>query len=88
MRFFARKKAEDLKHTVPASPEMREYFGFSEMAHPDDARQWFEGLFRRQPFATPAVEYFRTLRLEVGTLDGRCRCAAKLSVIISKLSVP
>jgi len=29
-----------------ASPEMREYFGFSEMAHPEDARQWFEGLWQ------------------------------------------
>jgi hypothetical protein len=48
---------------------MREYFGFSTMAHPDDARQWFEGLFARQPFASEAVDYFRTLRLEVGTLD-------------------
>jgi hypothetical protein len=48
---------------------MREYFGFSEMAHPEDARAWFEGLFRRQRFEHDAVEYFRTLRLEVGTLD-------------------
>src|SRR5260370_382246 len=48
---------------------MREYFGFSEMAHPDDARQWFDELFRRQPFEPTAIEYFRTLRLEVGTLD-------------------
>jgi hypothetical protein len=54
---------------VPASSEMREYFGFSEMASPEDARRWFEGLFERQPFAREAVEYFRTLRLEVGTLD-------------------
>jgi hypothetical protein len=48
---------------------MREYFGFEDMAHPDDARSWFEGLFRRQPFDAAAVDYFRTLRLEVGTLD-------------------
>jgi hypothetical protein len=48
---------------------MREYFGFSEMAHPDDARAWFEGLFSRQPFTPEAVAYFKTLRLEVGTLD-------------------
>ena len=48
---------------------MREYFDFSEMAHPDDARAWFEELFARQPFAPDAVDYFRTLRLEVGTLD-------------------
>src|SRR5260221_3705350 len=48
---------------------MREYFGFSEMAHPDDARQWFDELFRRQPFEPTAIEYFRTLRLEVATLD-------------------
>ena len=48
---------------------MREYFGFERMAHPDDARAWFEGLWERQPFAPDAIEYFRTLRLEVGTLD-------------------
>jgi hypothetical protein len=48
---------------------MREYFQFSTMAHPEDARAWFEGLFARQPFAQAAVDYFRTLRLEVGTLD-------------------
>jgi len=48
---------------------MREYFDFRTMAHPDDARAWFEGLFARQPFAAEAVEYFRSLRLEVGTLD-------------------
>jgi hypothetical protein len=48
---------------------MREYFGFSEMAPPEDARRWFEALWRRQPFETSAVDYFRTLRLEVGTLD-------------------
>jgi hypothetical protein len=58
-----------VKRAVPASPEMREYFGFSEMAHPDDARQWFEQLWLRQPFEHSAVDYFRTLRLEVGTLD-------------------
>jgi hypothetical protein len=48
---------------------MREYFGFSQMAHPDDVRDWFEGLWKRQRFAAPAVDYFRTLRLEMGTLD-------------------
>lgn len=54
---------------MPASAEMREYFGFSEMAHPTDVRAWFENLWRRQPFDRPAVEYFRSLRLEIGTLD-------------------
>jgi hypothetical protein len=48
---------------------MREYFGFPQMAHPEDARRWFDGLFARQPFEREAVNYFRTLRLEVGTLD-------------------
>jgi len=48
---------------------MREYFGFTEMASPSDARAWFEALWRRQPFEAPAVAYFRTLRLEVGSLD-------------------
>ncbi len=54
---------------VPASPEMREYFGFSEMAHREDARRWFEALFEREPFSGEAVAYFTGLRLEVGTLD-------------------
>jgi hypothetical protein len=58
-----------LKRSVAASAEMREYFGFAEMAHPDDARAWFEDLWQRQRFETEAVDYFRTLRLEVGTLD-------------------
>jgi len=48
---------------------MREYFGFERMAHLDDARAWFEGLWQRHPFAPQAIAYFRTLRLEVGTLD-------------------
>jgi hypothetical protein len=39
------------------------------MAHPEDARAWFEGLWQRHPFTPHAVDYFRTLRLEVGTLD-------------------
>jgi hypothetical protein len=48
---------------------MREYFGFSEMAHPEDVRAWFEDLWQRAAFDSEAVEYFRTLRLEIGTLD-------------------
>jgi hypothetical protein len=48
---------------------MREYFGFTEMAHPEDVHRWFEGLFQRQPFDVQAVEYFRSLRREIGTLD-------------------
>jgi hypothetical protein len=48
---------------------MKEYFGFAEMAHPEDARAWFEAFWQRWPFETRAVEYFRTLRLEIGTLD-------------------
>jgi hypothetical protein len=58
-----------MKRSVPASAEMKEYFGFSEMAHPEDVRQWFEELFRRQPFDAEAIDYFRGLRLEIGTLD-------------------
>lgn len=58
-----------MKRTVPASAEIRDYFGFSEMAHPDDVRAWFEEFFTRHPFDAEAVEYFRTLRLEIGTLD-------------------
>lgn len=64
---FGRKR--DGWRRVRASNEMREYFGFSQMAHPEDARQWFETLFQRQPFTDGAVDYFRSLRLEVGTLD-------------------
>jgi hypothetical protein len=55
--------------TVEASAEMKEYFGFERMAHPEDAREWFEGLWARHPFTPAAIAYFRTLRLEVGTLD-------------------
>ena len=48
---------------------MKEYFGFERMAHPDDVRAWLQGFLERQPFDEPAREYFRTLRLEIGTLD-------------------
>jgi hypothetical protein len=48
---------------------MKEYFGFSTMAHPDDVRAWFEAFWRRWPFESDAVDYFRGLRLEIGTLD-------------------
>jgi hypothetical protein len=48
---------------------MRQYFGLDEMAHPEDARQWFEDVWARHGFEDDAVEYFRSLRLEVGTLD-------------------
>ena len=48
---------------------MQEYFGFEQMAHPADARAWFEAFWSRHPFAPSAVAYFRTLRLEIGTLD-------------------
>jgi len=58
-----------MRRTVPASPEMRDYFGFAEMAHPDDVRDWFEAFWAARPFAPQAVGYFRTLRLEIGTLD-------------------
>jgi hypothetical protein len=58
-----------MDRTVPASVEMREYFHFECMAHPDDVREWFEALWRRQPFTQQAIDYFRLLRLEVGTLD-------------------
>jgi hypothetical protein len=48
---------------------MKEYFGFDRMAHPEDARDWFEAFWRQHPFTAEAISYFRTLRLEVGTLD-------------------
>ena len=48
---------------------MREYFGFERMAAPEDVLAWFSAFWLRWPFAAPAVEYFRTLRLEIGTLD-------------------
>lgn len=55
------------ERTVPASDEARDSFGLERMAHPADARAWFEALFARGHFAQEAVEYFRTLRLEMGT---------------------
>jgi hypothetical protein len=58
-----------MDRTVPASAEMREYFGFDKMAHPDDVRAWFEEFWTSQPFDPRAIAYFRTLRLEIGTLD-------------------
>jgi hypothetical protein len=61
--------AEPRHPAVPASPEMREYFGFLSMAHPADARAWFEGLWQRYAFEPEAIAYFRTLRLEIGSLD-------------------
>jgi hypothetical protein len=54
---------------VDASEEMRQGFGFEEMEAPERAREWFEGLFDRQPFTREAREFFRTLRLEVGDLS-------------------
>jgi hypothetical protein len=48
---------------------MKEYFGFDLMAHPEDARDWFEAFWKQRPFAAEAITYFRTLRLEIGTLD-------------------
>ena len=57
------------REKVPASAEMKEYFGFSTMAHPEDVRGWFEDFWTRQPFAPEAIDYFRTLRKEIGTLD-------------------
>jgi len=48
---------------------MREYFGFSDMAHPDDAQAWFQDLWSRYRFDPLAVQYFRGLRLEIGSLD-------------------
>jgi hypothetical protein len=58
-----------MHRSVPASSEMREYFGFSEMAHPEDGRRYFEDLWARYGFEAEAVQHFRTLRLEIGTLD-------------------
>jgi hypothetical protein len=48
---------------------MREYFGFTEMAHPEDAHAYFERVWVHYAFQPAAINYFRTLRLEVGTLD-------------------
>jgi hypothetical protein len=57
------------QRSVPASPEMRQWFGLDRMAAPGPTRAWFDGLWERAPFAPEAVAYFRTLRLEIGTLD-------------------
>jgi hypothetical protein len=48
---------------------MREYFGFVRMADPGSTHAWFEAFWRRYPFDPQAIEYFRGLRLEIGTLD-------------------
>ena len=48
---------------------MRSSFGLDRMAAPRLVDEWFEGLFRRVPFAEAAVEYFRGLRREMGTVD-------------------
>lgn len=55
--------------SVPASAEMRQWFGLDVMADPDAARAWFEALWQNSPFTAEAVDAFRQLRLEVGTLD-------------------
>ena len=57
------------RSAVPASAEMREYFGFDRHGPSRRCARVVRGLWRRQPFAPEAVAYFRTLRLEVGTLD-------------------
>src|ERR1044072_8863187 len=57
-----------MERHVPASPEMKEYFGFDTMAHPDEARAWFEAFWAEQPFPPKPGAYFRPLRLELGTL--------------------
>jgi len=67
-RFFVRDAAAE-DGLVPASEEMRQSFGLERMAAPEAVRTWFEGLWRRQPFAPEAIDYFRTLRLEMGTVD-------------------
>jgi hypothetical protein len=54
---------------VPASEEMRSSFGLDRMAGPRLVDAWFEGLFERVPFDEEAVEYFRGLRREMGTVD-------------------
>src|SRR5215204_3940930 len=54
---------------VRASEEMRQGFGLTSMEPPEVVRAWFEDLFRRYDFTHPAMEYFRTLRLEAGDLS-------------------
>ena len=48
---------------------MRSSFGLGQMAAPGLVDAWFEGLFERVPFAPEAVDYFRGLRREMGTVD-------------------
>ncbi len=62
-------RPEIMDRTVAASAEMREYFGLERMARPDDVRAWFEELWHRRRFTEPAKLYFRSLRLEVGTVQ-------------------
>ena len=54
---------------VRASEEMRRGFGLARMEAPEAVREWFEGLFERQPIAESAKAFFRTLRLEAGDLS-------------------
>ena len=48
---------------------MHSSFGLDRMAAPDLVDAWFDGLFERVPFAEEAVEYFRGLRRDMGTVD-------------------
>lgn len=52
---------------VPASAEMREYFGLAVMESPERVRAWFEAHWQRFPYTEQAVQYFRSLRIEMGT---------------------
>ncbi len=47
---------------------MRQWFGLDRMVSPDAVGAWFEDLWRRGHFTLEAIDYFRTLRLEIGTL--------------------
>lgn len=51
---------------VTASSEMKIGFGFKKMENPKSVREWFEGLFERHPFNPEAINFFRTLRFEIG----------------------
>ncbi len=48
---------------------MRDGFGLPRMEPAAAVREWFEGVFKRQPFTESAKAFFRTLRLEAGDLS-------------------
>src|SRR3954452_6934241 len=64
-----KEHAMSQQHKVPDSDEVRDGFGWDTMESPERSREFFEGLYRRYPFADEGIRQFRRLRLEVGDLS-------------------